>query len=333
MEFNVLKVFNAVMARPMDPGDKLVLLALLQHADAAGEAYPGTAALAAMSGLSRRSVFRCRERLLRSGLVQWTTGGPGRANRYRILRPEEWPSPSPQGSATQTLVPDGHQCQGGTSATQSLSSATVTLGSATQTLGSATVALEVVPQWHPNQPITTHEPIHEPPMEPEPPPSPPKKGGRPKPALSDPNTRSVVERVFQERERAGISGGGKQLWASYCQVVYRMLNSPRPPDAGIIPEAVRWALTPAQAKYHARRAVAPRLLPELVGIYEAQVVSDGLDWSGVPPEDVRRYRKPGHKLTQAQVDVLKLPVVQEVVPVPAALLDGLRAPPVSGVPP
>jgi hypothetical protein len=91
------------------------------------------------------------------------------------------------------------------------------------------------------------------------------------------------------------------------RVAHQFLHAKAKTPAEVIVAAARWALEPVRAKYHAAKLVRPGGLREIVQLYQAEA-NDGLDWTGVSAEDVRRYRKPGHHLTQAQVDVLKIPL-------------------------
>ena len=77
--------------RGISRSDKLVLLALADHANDAGECYPGIGRLAAMTGLSARTVIRRLGNLERCGLLtsehryrgDGTSGGRS-SNRYQL---------------------------------------------------------------------------------------------------------------------------------------------------------------------------------------------------------------------------------------------------------
>jgi hypothetical protein len=401
MPFAAWKTLQAALEAQLGAAEKLVLVDLISRAGQDGTCYPGTSDLERRTSLSRSTVVRARDRLRALGVIEWSSGGPGRANTYRIRPPEQWSVgraprtrrggshgdqyhtdtsvtqtsslsdtsvsgtlPYTGGSVTQTLPGSYHT---DTSITQTLPEAE---SSVTQTLpgegGSVTQTLGVVSHRHPNSPVQpSMERIRVPPT-----------GGREgttesstttarvaspsasantggeddlssdrirpagegrrrrgrgarNDAMADTQTREVVDQLWGILTEAGISGLDTRWYAAACHVVYKLLHTAHPPLWWEIVDAARWALHPDQAKWHARKLLRPRGIPELVQLYQAQVENDGLDWTGVPEEDIRRYRKPGHKLTQAQVNVLKLPKAETQV----VDLSKLFAPPHGGVPP
>lgn len=66
--------------------DRLVLLAIANHANSSGElAYPSAAMLAAEARVDRRTVFRCIHRLSAIGELDVARGGGrGKTNSYRL---------------------------------------------------------------------------------------------------------------------------------------------------------------------------------------------------------------------------------------------------------
>ena len=76
---------------------RLVLLAIADHADDGGQAWPSVARLARMTGLSRRQVQRRVRQLVKAGeLVIEQLGGGGRSTRYRIAVQPASPETSPR---------------------------------------------------------------------------------------------------------------------------------------------------------------------------------------------------------------------------------------------
>lgn len=146
--------------------------------------------------------------------------------------------------------------------------------------------------------------------------------------MSDPATREAVDAVHRVLTEAGVTGLDTRWWAAACKVAHGLLNAKRPTPAATIVAAARWAMDAKQAKYHAGRLLRPGGIRELVQLYEATAMNDGLDWTGVPPELEASYRTPSHHLSQGQVDVLKTPrEPSEVIAV------GLPGPQTSGHPP
>jgi len=70
------------------PLEKLLMLALLSHADGEGHCFPSVATLAAETGISRRTVQRLLRRLERAGLLRITPGqGRRHPSSYRLALP------------------------------------------------------------------------------------------------------------------------------------------------------------------------------------------------------------------------------------------------------
>lgn len=73
---------------PGTPSEKLVLLALAEHSDADGLAFPGYTRLARITGLHRSTVVRCVAELEARGFVvvtRTTTRDGKTRNRYRLV--------------------------------------------------------------------------------------------------------------------------------------------------------------------------------------------------------------------------------------------------------
>lgn len=74
------------------PGQSLVLLCLISHADPSGVAWPRQETIALETGMERSGVRKALTALVEKGVIQQLTkGGPGRGNsaRYLVLgRPE-----------------------------------------------------------------------------------------------------------------------------------------------------------------------------------------------------------------------------------------------------
>ena len=112
--------------------EKLVLLAIVSHANAEGCCWPGIERLVDMTGLSRRTVLRAISTLEDVGVIT-VERGAGRANRYRVNAHNEPQKP----------VPARHQCQRDTGANQSPTSANQSQTSANVTPTSANVTPEL----------------------------------------------------------------------------------------------------------------------------------------------------------------------------------------------
>lgn len=73
------------LGRQTSPSQRLILLALAQHADATGQCWPSQGRLAGMTGLARETVNRQVLSLRAAGLVEVT--GRGRGILYRLRLP------------------------------------------------------------------------------------------------------------------------------------------------------------------------------------------------------------------------------------------------------
>jgi len=104
---NLMGAIRAVFASGLSSNDKLVALALLNHWSRSRETFPGVERLVAWTSLSRRSVQRSVQRLEAVGALK-VERKVGLANRYDLSPLESLTS------ATQTPVPEGHQCLGDT---------------------------------------------------------------------------------------------------------------------------------------------------------------------------------------------------------------------------
>jgi hypothetical protein len=83
-----VKVMGKVWDMDLPPGEKLVLLALADHADHNGNnAYPGNDLLAKKTGLSTRQVRRILDDLESRAIVKKSSGGVGRGKKanYEII--------------------------------------------------------------------------------------------------------------------------------------------------------------------------------------------------------------------------------------------------------
>lgn len=68
--------------------DRLVLLAIAEHANDSGRCWPSTSRLAEMTGLDIRSIRRSVTRLIALGELEADRrGGKARSSKYRILLP------------------------------------------------------------------------------------------------------------------------------------------------------------------------------------------------------------------------------------------------------
>ena len=70
-------------AQPINTSAKFVLVAIANHANAHGLAWPGVDRLAAMTGMHRATVFRALDQLLAARLLERETR-PGQSNLYRL---------------------------------------------------------------------------------------------------------------------------------------------------------------------------------------------------------------------------------------------------------
>jgi DNA-binding transcriptional MocR family regulator len=82
----------------VSPTQKLVLLALADHADAGGECFPSVPMLAEKCSLSERSVQGALRELERAGYFNRTVRR-GQATVYQVIDPEKWPVDTPAGFA------------------------------------------------------------------------------------------------------------------------------------------------------------------------------------------------------------------------------------------
>lgn len=79
---------GALTKHDLTPGQSIVLLALADRADAAGESFPSQETLAMDLGMSRLGVRKSIEVLVEKRLVEVVEpGGPRRSTRYRITVP------------------------------------------------------------------------------------------------------------------------------------------------------------------------------------------------------------------------------------------------------
>lgn len=70
----------------LTPGQSLVLLCLLSHADTSGVAWPRQELIALETGMERSGVRKALTALIGKGIIQQLTkGGPGRGNSARYL--------------------------------------------------------------------------------------------------------------------------------------------------------------------------------------------------------------------------------------------------------
>jgi len=70
----------------LTPGERLVLLVLVDHADADGISFPAERTIAAEAGMQRSGVQGQIPALVEKGIVEVVEkGGPGRSTRYRIM--------------------------------------------------------------------------------------------------------------------------------------------------------------------------------------------------------------------------------------------------------
>ena len=89
----------------MEPVARLVLLALADHCDHEGRAWPSTDTLAHKTGLSRRTVQRClAECELAGELMRTIGGGRGKASLYQLTLPGV--DNLGKGRQSDTLFPD-----------------------------------------------------------------------------------------------------------------------------------------------------------------------------------------------------------------------------------
>lgn len=84
-----------------DPREKLVLIAIADHANASGYSRPGHRRLADQAGVTERQVRRIIDRLQSGGKLQRVAGhGPGKPQGYQL------PTADIQASAVQNQTPD-----------------------------------------------------------------------------------------------------------------------------------------------------------------------------------------------------------------------------------
>jgi hypothetical protein len=74
-----------VWRHQLGPAEKLVALAIAEHANALGECYPGRARIAAMTGLSERTVTRSLGKLGEILRVTQTRGRPGKNTFFQFV--------------------------------------------------------------------------------------------------------------------------------------------------------------------------------------------------------------------------------------------------------
>jgi hypothetical protein len=88
-----VRVMAAVFESDMPPTERLVMLALADHADDAGDCYPSVARIMSRTGLSERAVRGAFRKLSDAGALEITVGaGPAGCNRFR-LKPSQYQSP------------------------------------------------------------------------------------------------------------------------------------------------------------------------------------------------------------------------------------------------
>lgn len=69
----------------LTPGQSLVLIVLLDHADATGLSFPAQQTIAEESGMERSGVRKALAALVDSGVIEVVEpGGPRKSARYRI---------------------------------------------------------------------------------------------------------------------------------------------------------------------------------------------------------------------------------------------------------
>lgn len=117
---NKLAAIREVFSSELGSAEKLVLLAILDHAGDDGSAWPSVGRLARHTSLGRRTVLRTLAKLEAEGRLSVKRQGLGKSNTYTVNQCHHGTG------ATQTPVPPWHHT-------------------------SATMALEPVPQWHPKQ--------------------------------------------------------------------------------------------------------------------------------------------------------------------------------------
>jgi len=88
--------------QPVEPEDKIVLLALCEFADATGLCWPSHARIARMTGRHRATIVRAIDRLVADGHVL-RVSGRGKTNTYRLTLAE------PRYPAEQTGDPAQHR--------------------------------------------------------------------------------------------------------------------------------------------------------------------------------------------------------------------------------
>jgi len=122
--FDRMKARESIWSSTLSPPQRLVALALVDHADRAGVCFPGAAQLSKRTGLCRRSVLRAVTGLESAGVVT-VAKGHGRRARYQFpLVQESHQSARGEPSRVVTeahqsdppavkpaVVPESHRCQ------------------------------------------------------------------------------------------------------------------------------------------------------------------------------------------------------------------------------
>ena len=132
----------------MTPAQRLVLLALAEHANQdGGSCFPSIGTLESMTGLTRRGVTKALD-ALDGAVLRRERGGPGQVTRYRLLvnepgatREQGTGFPREPGSLGNGVPPDREQ------------------GSPGRELSSLDVGNTVPPNRHKNRQLTVNEPL------------------------------------------------------------------------------------------------------------------------------------------------------------------------------
>lgn len=93
----------------MEPMEKLVLLALADHADDAGLCWPSITTLESRTGMSRATVCRKLAALETAGHIVRDQGSFRNSTRYQLAMPNPANQSQPETSLTQILVSEGDQ--------------------------------------------------------------------------------------------------------------------------------------------------------------------------------------------------------------------------------
>ncbi len=93
---SILYLNNAFNAIDLAPTPRFVLLALADHADAAGRCYPSIARLAQRTGLSPRSIQTSNKKLQAKGYIDVEMNAGKRGTNVYVLRLTPAGSASPQ---------------------------------------------------------------------------------------------------------------------------------------------------------------------------------------------------------------------------------------------